>query len=87
MIVGGSDTSAFCVDSLLLILICDCGWFRHPCFLCRQFATYPHVLAVGGSDIHAFYVAPQWGAVDAEIKVPSLRTRSFKVLPLKPGVD
>ena len=30
-------------------------------------------------------LSPQWGAVDAEIKVPSVHTR-LKVLPLKPGV-
>ena len=30
---------------------------------------------------------PQWGAADAEIKVPfDERTQSSKVLPLKPGV-
>ena len=28
-----------------------CGWFRHPCFLYRQFATY-HLLTVGGLDTH-----------------------------------
>ena len=34
------------------------------------------------------FVPPQWGAADAEIKVPSVRTQSLKlnVLPLKPGV-
>ena len=31
---------------------------------------------------------PQWGAADAEIKVPSdlVRTQSLNVLPFKPGV-
>ena len=29
---------------------------------------------------------PQWGAADAEIKVPSVRTQSLNVLPVEPGV-
>ena len=29
---------------------------------------------------------PQWGAADAEIKVPSGENTELKVLPLKPGV-
>ena len=32
-------------------------------------------------------MAPQWGAADAELKSPLMRTQSLKVLPpLKPGV-
>ena len=30
--------------------------------------------------------SPQWGAADAEIKVPSDENTELKVLPLKPGV-
>ena len=30
--------------------------------------------------------SPQWGAADAEIKVPSGENTELKVLPLKPGV-
>ena len=29
---------------------------------------------------------PQWGAADAEIKVPSGENTELKILPLKPGV-
>ena len=32
------------------------------------------------------FVTPQWGAVDAEIKVPSVENTGLKVVPLKPGV-
>ena len=32
------------------------------------------------------YPVPQWGAADAEIEIPLLKTQSLKVLPLNPGV-
>ena len=32
------------------------------------------------------FCARQWGAVDAEIKIPPVRTQSVNFLPLKAGV-